>query len=256
MRRDFSRWAVAAGLAAASVVVAATATYVSGVAGPVLNSRASENREPVSIGVDADSPEQLVLGEIYNRVFIAMGRDSGVTAVDPAHDSNPADALLHRHIDFTIGCTGPLLEELDPAKAGELREKFSADGDNPVVTDASVETYAAAVGTLPGTVMTVDPSPAQGCREGQDDAQGQLPSNIVPLFEKTLFTRGETQRINFITRVLATKDLDEMAERVDDGEPVEDVVAEWLREYASIDFSGATDSNGDKAQVTEVQPPV
>ena len=42
----------------------------------------STSKEPIAIGIDAEDPEQRVLGEIYSRVLQQLGRPTSVTAAD------------------------------------------------------------------------------------------------------------------------------------------------------------------------------
>lgn len=184
----------------------------------------STSKTPVAIGIDADDPEQLVLGEIYSRVLQQLGRPTSVTATDfSAGDT--LRVLKETPIDFVVTCTGHLVEETDAAAAERLTKeaKAGAEGISDMV-------YDAAVAALPGTVRTVDPSPAQGC-----GASGELPQNVVPLFSTAEFDRGEINRLNFITRVLSTKRLGEMSEEIASGADTEDTLAAWMMEYAHID---------------------
>ncbi|MEX3505383.1 hypothetical protein [Corynebacterium sp. LK2510] len=219
---------------------------------PAPQETAADQKRAVEIGVDADSAEQRVLGEIYQQVLIAIGRDSHVTAIDLGEDDSALDALRTAGVEFAITCTGSLLAQLDPAAARQLERAFADVESIAASTEASEDTYDATVGALPGTVMTVDPSPAQGCAAfAADDAV--LPENIIPVFTKTTFSRSEVQRINFITRVLSTEDVAEMAQEAESGEPLDVVVADWLLEYASIDPNVSVDGD---AEVTQEQPPV
>lgn len=184
----------------------------------------SNGKDPVAIGIDADDPEQLVLGEIYSRVLQQLGRPTSVTATDfSAGDT--LRVLKETPIDFVVTCTGKLVEETDPAAAKALggEAKTGAEGMSDTV-------YDAAVAALPGSVRTVDPSPAQGC-----GGAGALPQNVIPLFSASVFDRGEINRLNFITRVMSTKAIGEMAEEVADGADMEDTLAAWMMEYAHID---------------------
>lgn len=187
---------------------------------------AEPDRTPFAIGVDATSPEQIVLGEIYNEIFTGLGFAVSVTDVSDREARDPVEQLRTEELDMTIACTGTLLEERDPRAARAL------DRGEP---DLSVATYDAVVGTFPADVRTVDPSPAQGCG---GPGEGELPRNIVPLVVKGKLDRWATYRLNFITRVMATDDIAEMAERVREGEPVKEATRDWLLEYASITYDG------------------
>ena len=181
-------------------------------------------KDPVAIGIDADDPEQRVLGEIYSRVLQQLGRPTSVTAADfSAGDT--LRVLKETPVDFVVTCTGRLVEETDVEAAKRLKKEAKEEpaGFSDVV-------YDQAIAGLPSTLRTVDPSPAQSCGRS-----GELPQNIIPLFDKSGFDRGEINRLNFITRVMATDRIEEMVDAVEDGSSVEDALAEWMMEYAHID---------------------
>lgn len=190
---------------------------------------------PAAIGIDARSPEQIVLGNIYQQILNSLGYSASVTDVSGRADSDPVDQLREGDFYVTIACTGPLLERRDRAAAHELADSGMEDAD------LSVATYDALVGTFPAEVGTVDPSPAQGCAAQRDDAAAEaagLPHNLVPLYAEGKFNRWTVFRLNFLTRVMATDDIAEMADKVRDGEPVDDVTRDWLLEYAGITYDG------------------
>lgn len=225
---------------------------------------------PAAIGIDARSPEQIVLGNIYQQILNSLGYTASVTDVSGRAETDPVDQLREGDLDVTIACTGPLLERRDSAAAADLRASGMDDAD------LSVATYDALVGTFPAEVGTVDPSPAQGCAaqpdgaatgatataataptaaamgsptaptaatEGARGAQGagddgELPRNLVPLYAEGKFNRWTVFRLNFLTRVMATDEIAEMADKVRDGEPVDDVTRDWLLEYAGITYDG------------------
>lgn len=239
---------VAAGLAAATVVAVSTA-FVVWPGGPRLAAIASPT--PVAIAVDADSAEQVVLGEIYKQIFESMGYAAAVTALPS--DASPGgtdavEAVRSGEVDLVVACTGTLLAERDPQAATTLTSAARGDSDGSPgggsgkgsTSASSEDTYDASVATLPGELRTVDPSPAQGCGDdGAMDVAGaltaaSLPHNIIPVFRAATFDRRTVQRVNFITRVMATEDIDEMAEDIRDGDSVHNAVADWLAEYAGI----------------------
>lgn len=243
-------------IAGAAVVAAAPALLFScspnlgeGLGFGMINGPAEQ---PVAIGIDPTSAEQVVVGEIYAQIFNAMGYAVGVSSIATA-STDPIDLLRTERVDVVIACTGELLRIEDPVAAEEV-EMSGLEGE-----ELSVATYDAMVGTFPSDIRTVDPSPAHGCAPvddegisaksakkagGKSDAKARdkdeqeaadpLPQNIVPLFTDGRFDRGTTRRINFITRVMATDDIAEAAAEVRKGVPVEDAVADWLLEYAHI----------------------
>lgn len=190
---------------------------------------------PAAIGIDARSPEQIVLGNIYQQILNSLGYTASVTDVSGRAETDPVDQLREGDLDVTIACTGPLLERRDSAAAADLRASGMDDAD------LSVATYDALVGTFPAEVGTVDPSPAQGCAAQPDGPAAEaagLPHNLVPLYAEGKFNRWTVFRLNFLTRVMATDEIAEMADKVRDGEPVDDVTRDWLLEYAGITYDG------------------
>ncbi|AQQ14970.1 hypothetical protein CGLAU_04980 [Corynebacterium glaucum] len=231
----------AAALAAASALLVGCSTADNALA-------AFSDTRPVSIGIDPDSAEQVVLGEIYSEIFNSMGYAVGVISLSDFAERDAVQLLRTQEVDLVISCTGTLLDAQDHAAARAL----AASGETGEAL--SVATYDAMQGTFPADIRTVDPSPAQGCGAGFSATQPatqpgtapaaqpgtapagkpQLPQNIVPIFTDSKFDRRTVQRINFITRVMATEDIAEAAERVEGGEPVRAAVSEWLMEYANI----------------------
>lgn len=205
-----------------------------------------------AIGVEPDSTEQRVLGEIYRQLLMSLGYDAGLADVDERAEPDPVDQLRTDDLDIVVACTGPLLERRDAGAASQLG---TSGKEGQELIDA---TYDALVGTLPGEISTVDPSPAQGCGQAGPASDGnagggaELPSNIIPLFVDGKFDRWSVYRINFITRIMSTGDLEELTERVDDGESASAVASDWLREQAGIN------SPGEPAETTDAtaQPQV
>lgn len=219
-------------------VLAVGAAGVSGCA--LQEGGAAASKPVVSIGIDASSPEQIVLGEIYSQVLRGQGRPTAVTAVNYKDYGGALEVLKTQRVDFLITCTGVLLEDEDPAAAARLAA--DADGEG----EFSERVYDAAVGTLPSGLRTVDPSPAQGCASVQRE-HDTLPTNVIPVFKDAVFNRSELQRLNFMTRVMSTTDVQSMAEDLEKGTPLDDTIADWLLEYAQIDIKaggGDVDKQG------------
>ena len=186
---------------------------------------AKDDRVPVAIGVDQSSPEQVVLGEIYSRILDQLGFAVGVTNIPNQGELDAAEALRRNPVDLVVSCTGAIVETQYPDAARELVAS-GASGE-----DLALATYDSAVATLPAEVRTVDPSPAEGCA---GMTTGELPMNIIPVFRDGKFDRVAVNRINFITRVMATEDIEKAAEKVAAGSTVADATAEWLLEYAGL----------------------
>ncbi len=211
----------------------------------------NDGQQTLSIGVNPEDSEQLVVGEIYNQVLAAYGRPVGTAANTNFAQRSAMDTLREDDIDLVVSCTGTLLYDFDRATAETY---ITDDEEAPQAPNAerADEVYASLVATFPHDIRTVDPSPAQGCADSEAAAAG-LPQNLVPLFKEGKLSRQEIKRLNFITRVMSTEDIEEMAERVDDGELVRDATREWLMEYASINPDNPQTQSTDDAKV---EPPV
>lgn len=214
--------------------------------------RVGDDDGEVVIQVSAGDPENRLLAEIY-RWALAKGDVHGVVET-VAPDSERGQAgqlewLADGGADLVIGCTGQLLADVRPEAAETLDEEFTAAeaSDNPTAGDAGQRTYDALLGALPGDYDVPDPSPAEGCSQGavpdakvDKDASGRgatsesageaLPQNIVPVYRKTAVNRWGKKGLNDLTRLLTTHDLQEMAERVEDGEEPDQIIYEWLGE--------------------------
>lgn len=209
----------------------------------------NDGEETLAIGVNPEDAEQLVVGEIYSQVLAAYGRPVGMAANTSFEQSSALDALREGEIDLVVSCTGKLLYDFDRATAKTYigEEEEAATAPNAQRAD---EVYASLVATFPHDIRTVDPSPAQGCADSEAAEVG-LPQNLVPLLKEGKLSRREIKRLNFITRVMATDDIAEMAERVDNGERVRDVTKEWLMEYAGINPDNPRSQNDSDAEGAE-----
>ena len=224
----------------AAVTVVAAALGTSGCASTQglkeLRSIWTNQGTPVAIGINPHSSEQVVLGEIYSQIFDELGYAAGVSSLSASRTQDALTLLRNQPVDLVITCTGTLLESQDPDKAGELK---ASDLSGAELSDA---TYDAMVATFPFNVSTVNPSPAEGCtpaeEEPVDATEGEeprsLPENIVPIFKDGTFDHRTITRINFITRVMATEEIQEIAAEVDNGASVRQAVSAWIAEYAGI----------------------
>lgn len=192
----------------------------------------SPAEEPVKIAADPSDPEQMVLAEIYRQVVELSGRDVGIVGKQFADDGAKLDVLQSRDANFAVMCVGALVTAANPEETAALdAKKNAANTADSNEVDLAVATYAAAVGTLPGSFTTVDPSPAQGCSRTEDSG---LPQNIIPVYEAGLFDRGVRGAINKVTRALATDDLEELVEQTqEDGDPTAAVNA-WMQEKTGM----------------------
>lgn len=199
----------------------------------------------VKIGIDTSEPEQVVLGEIYYEIITAMGHPAGVVPFTDVYSRNAAELLQEEDVDMVVACSGVLLQALDAHGAKELDNDIAHDRLDGA--DPSEATFALLAGALPGNIQSVDPSPAQGCASHVE--LEHLPNSVIPLFYKSKFARKEVRRINAMTRVLSTAQLEEMSEEVAQGKEPRVVTADWLREYASINVENP-DANGGEAEAT------
>lgn len=192
----------------------------------------SPAEEPVKIAVDPSDPEQMVLAEIYRQVVELAGREVGIVGKQFADDGEKLDVLQTREANFAVMCVGSLVVAANPGETETLeakkKEADEADSNN---VDLALATYDAAVGTLPGSFTTIDPSPAQGCPHAE---HADLPQNIIPVFREGLFDRGVRNAMSKATRALATNDLEELVEKTqEDGDPGA-AVNEWMQEKTGM----------------------
>lgn len=185
----------------------------------------ADHSRPVRILVSGNSPEQLILGQIYLQVLIEAGREADLVSEPSPQPLNRLAKLREKQADLVIGCTGSFLERMDPVRARELSAEIAA-GE---FEDPADQTHREFVGALPGSLTTTDPSSAQGCAEDVRVRRvPDLPENIVPVFSRDLFDREETAALSAVTRVLTTEEIDTLIEEMEKESSASKVVAEWL----------------------------
>jgi hypothetical protein len=179
----------------------------------------------VEISVPANSPEQLILGEVYAQTLQELGRSTSLSIVDSIRSTNRLDRLHSGETDMIIGCTGVFLHVLDPTRAEELSAEIAADE----IEDPFDETYREFIGALPGTITSPDPSSAQGCAEEAREKQvPDLPQSVVPVYKRDLFSRTEIVELTAVTRLLTTEDLATLLETASEESSASQAVADWL----------------------------
>lgn len=192
-------------LATMSLVVCAS--VVSGCAPEPHAARREAEVDAITISVNFDKYRQKALGEVVMGAFTRSGREAYVES-----ESNPADRprisrLQNGRADLVLGCTGELLNYLDPQLARELSKNYVAakeKGLDPNDGTWRDSVYEAMVGSLPSDLMATDPSNAQGC----PGAEGpELPQNIVPVFREAALTRNDRIVLNKVTGGMSTDDL-------------------------------------------------
>lgn len=185
-----------------------------------------DHTRTVRITVGADSEEQLVLGEVYSQVLQETGRSTSLIVEDALGEGNRLELLHAGETDLIIGCTGLMLSQLDPSRAGEVSQAIEADE----VEDPSDETYREFLGALPAQLTAPDPSPAQGCAtEVREQQQApELPQSVIPVYRRDLFDRTELEEITSVTRFITTDEIETLIEAADEEASVSTAVAEWL----------------------------
>lgn len=206
------------------------------VAALTLSSCSHEEKEAVIIAADPSDPEQLVLAEIYRQVAELDGRRVGIVGKQLRSETDKLELLQTREANLAVFCAGSLIDAENPEEKDRLRKELTGS-DNSNDAELELATYDAAVGTLPGSLMTLDPSPAHGCAPADDaeaDSEDALPQNIMPVFQIGLFDRSVRQAMGKVTRALNTDDLGELVEQTaEDGDPTR-AVNEWMREKTGM----------------------
>lgn len=184
-----------------------------------------DHTRPVVISVSANSPEQLILGEIYLQTLQAQEREVILDLESETEERTRLERLREGDADLVIGCTGMYLSNLDPLRAVDLSAEIEA-GD---VEDPADTTYREYLGALSGGFTSPDPSSAQGCadivaREQMPD----LPQSIVPTYNRELFDREEQKAITDVTRFLTTDEIATLIEDAREKSSASSVVEAWL----------------------------
>lgn len=188
---------------------------------------ALETGENLYIAIDPDSVENLVLGKMYETVIERNNRIT-VLQLDESVGEDPFRGLNDGMVDLIIGCTGELLEHVDPVQARELEAEYREAVEAGDVEVNSGEwrdrTYAALLGSLPGHLAAADPSNATGC-----EGENELPQNIVPVYRTPAFVREDRETLNWVSGSMTTAELEELVSVVREegasSEAVQDFVA-------------------------------
>lgn len=250
-------------LPAARAVVTLLGVTTLGVTG--LSACTTEVGEPEDehyvIGIAPDSTEQAVLGEIYRVVLESVGQATEVRETPAAAEDSAVEVVRSGAADMAIGCTGTLLGQIDPQQAEQAREELGDESGESDKNDVSAaeDIYEYTVAGFPGGVMTIDPSPAEGCAAaGEQPGEGDLPNSIIPVFEKLELNRGQVYRLNYVTRLLRTEEVSDMVSDVDNGRDVGEVVTEWMLQRTKITIDPQSEEEGETGRTDNVidQPPV
>ena len=184
---------------------------------------------PVQVSVDSSSMEQRVLGELYVQAFNNRGRMAYINLDVDSDEHRRVQRLHERTADVVVGCTGELLQQMNPARAKELSEKYVADKESGDVDPNSGEwrdrVYKEMVKSLPGSMMATDPSNATGCEQYSGP---ELPQNIVPIYRKPILNRNDRQVLNNVDGLLTTSDLSELSAEAEKQSSVSAVVIPFI----------------------------
>lgn len=120
------------------------------------------------------------------------------TRVIPA--AKRVNLLRQAEINMTFGCVGELLDELDPAKAKDLREMYAKEEHPDRVMWRDI-THSTMLSALPSDLEASNPGMAVIC------ADDTLPQNIVALWRKPLPDRYENRAANNVAGGVSTETL-------------------------------------------------
>lgn len=185
-----------------------------------------DHGRPVVISVSGDSPEQLILGEIYLQTLKKQNREVSITLESSPDINTRLERLRQGAADLVIGCTGLYLDNLDPVRASELAAEIEA-GE---VEDPADSTYREYMGALSGDLTSPDPSSAQGCvfEARQEQLPEDLPQSIVPTYNRDLFNRDERKALTDVTRFLTTDEIAMLIEEAEGSSSAAAAVEAWL----------------------------
>ncbi|APT84498.1 hypothetical protein CAQU_04840 [Corynebacterium aquilae DSM 44791] len=187
----------------------------------------------VRVVIDDASPKQWIVGELYMRALNNYGRDAvPYLPSEDAPSTARLEALVSGKADVVVGCTGQLLEELNPVEASRLSEEYSqaiAEGKiDPNDGTWRDKTYEALVNSLPGSLAATDPSNAVAC---DPESSPKLPQNVVPIYRKPVLNRKGRLIMNRVTGTISTKDVDQLAQEVERTSSVSETLGPYLRSH-------------------------
>ncbi len=204
----------------------------------------SSQSEPISILVDTNETDQLVLAEIYRQELMGQGRDASIVKEEIFQETKGGRSM-NPGGNFYVGCTGAFLNILNPGEARAISKDYkkAQKASEPGGEDYLARTHIALMSSLPTDTSTVEPSGASGC----EGSEPELPENFVVLYQDDLFDREERQAVASLTKFITQKDLSDMAEEVEnDDTSAEKVVRSWLNSSGGdiAHEEGDSDSSG------------
>lgn len=208
----------------AAVVFSASALAACSANEPHRNPQPDRERA-VAISVNSSSTEQLVLGQVYDRILKHEGRETVLSLEENFYEKTRLERFMEGEADFIVGCTGELLAILNPNTAEQLADDLVTAETPAGEAEASNEVYAAFVGSLPVFAKTTDPSPAQGCPNTPDS---ELPKNVVPVFRAAMLDGSERAAVQGVTKLMTTQDIQDMVEYAEKTKDVAEAVDWWI----------------------------
>lgn len=186
-----------------------------------------EETAPIRVAVDPANTEQRVMGELYTRSLVRHGRQA---YIDLNIQNPPSiETLTSGESDLMVGCTGSILNELNPQLAEQLSKQYVADQKAGKV-DKNSGTWRdkvnkEMVGSLPGSLAAPNPSDTKGC-EHYDGPE--LPQNLVPIYRKPMLDRHSREVVNEVTGNISQNDLKQLKNEVDRTSSVSAAVEPYL----------------------------
>ncbi|MGV0352197.1 hypothetical protein [Corynebacterium confusum] len=222
---------------AACLVAAAVALSGCAEAEPGSSADPREDAD-IRILVDSQDTEGQVVAEIFKQAFARNDRNAELVVEDNTAGSSLVEKMGEDG-NFWAACTGDALFALDPDRAREMEQNFSA-GEASRDEDRNGQTHIAMMESLPTTLTTVDPSTAQGCSASP---VSELPQNYSPIFTKGLLDREEKEMLGSLSKFLIEQDIDELVEEIESGDgDIEKVVSRWSQNSVP---EGELDANSD-----------
>lgn len=168
----------------------------------------AEQKENLYIAVDPDYLGHDVISEVYKTVLGNRGRFAVIRHEDNLN-ADPFGPLNEGTADLVVGCTGALLEVVNPVLAEELEAEYLAAmqaGETDINSgEWRDRTFDALIGSLPSHLDTADPSNAQGC-----SSANELPQNVVPIYRNPTFSRSDREILNWASGAITTSELQEL----------------------------------------------
>lgn len=168
--------------------------------------------DSISISSNSDSYEQVALSHVLLEAYFRNGRQVYLAPESNSRKNPRIDRLQQGEVDLVVGCTGELLNMIDPQLAAQLSKKYvaaKAKGIDPNDGQWRDDVYEAMVSALPSSLMATDPSNATGCANYTGP---ELPQNIVPVFRESALKREDREVLNKVTGGITSEDVVKLQE--------------------------------------------